>query len=58
MKAIRNISFKFAQASNRNLAIEQGFYDGRYCTKIVADKKKIIYKKYRKNKILYKTEYE
>jgi len=45
--------FQIQQEINRESAKKQGFYDGRFRTKVVPDKKKNLYKKLRKNKNLY-----
>lgn len=42
--------FKLALAANRKEAKTQGFYDGRFKSKVVPDKKKNIHKKIRKSK--------
>lgn len=47
-----NIIFKIAEQVNRQRAKEQGFYDGRFRSRIVSDKKKSAYLKLRKNKVL------
>ena len=39
-----------SKARTRQLAIDQGAYDGRFRTKIVVNKKKNEFKKLRKNK--------
>ena len=46
-----NINFKIAETVNRQRAVEQGFYDGRFKTRTVPDKKKSVYMKLRKTKI-------
>ena len=40
MKKDKNSSFNIAKKLQRKLAIQAGFYDGRYKEKIVTDKKK------------------
>ena len=45
-----NVRFHIAQILNRENAKEQGFYDGRYRSRVVPDKKKTLYLKYRRNK--------
>jgi hypothetical protein len=42
--------FKLALAANRKEAKNQGFYDGRFKSKIMPNKKKTQHSKYRKNK--------
>jgi hypothetical protein len=42
------------KARNRKRAKEQGFYDGRYKTKVVTDRKKELKKKLARQKIIYK----
>jgi len=46
-----DINFKIAQIINRKMAVSQGFYDGRFKSKVVPDKKKNIHKVLRKNKL-------
>ena len=43
--------FKIMEAVNRNRAKEQGFYDGRFRSKIEGNKKKEVHKVFRKNKV-------
>ena len=45
-----NKIFKIAQTVNRQRAVEQGFYDGRFRTRVVNKKKKNAYLKLRKSK--------
>lgn len=47
-----NIIFKIAQQVNRQRAKEQGFYDGRFKSRTIPDKKKSAYLKLRKNKVV------
>jgi len=42
--------YKLIQAQNRASAVSQGFYDGRFKTRTIPDKKKIVHIKMRKNK--------
>lgn len=42
-----------AQTINRKSAVKQGFYDGRFRTKVVSDKKKNAYLKMRRNKKIF-----
>jgi len=46
-----NIIFKIAEQVNRQRAKEQGFYDGRFKSRMIPDKKKSAYLKLRKNKV-------
>ena len=41
-----NKNFEFAKKKQRESAKEQGFYDGRFKTKMVPNKKKDKYKKH------------
>lgn len=45
-------SWKISQSVNRERAKEQGFYDGRFRTRTVPNKKKTLYKKLRRDKKL------
>jgi len=45
-----NIIFHIAEQVNRQRAKEQGFYDGRFKSRIMPDKKKLAYRKLRKQK--------
>ena len=45
-----NVNFKIAQSVNRKKAVEQGFYDGRFKSKVIPDKKKSVHLKLRKQK--------
>ena len=42
--------YKIIQAVNRESAVSQGYYDGRFRPRIVPDKKKCVHIKLRKNK--------
>jgi hypothetical protein len=46
-----NKLYNISQTINRKSAVSQGFYDGRFRTKVVSDKKKTEYIKLRKQKI-------
>ena len=46
-----NVNFKIAQHLNRERAKREGFYDGRFRSKVMPDKKKGTYLKLRKEKI-------
>ena len=46
-----NIIFKIAEQVNRQRAKEQGFYGGRFNSRMIPDKKKSAYLKLRKNKV-------
>ena len=41
---------KRSRARTRQQALEDGFYDGRFLSKVVQNKKKMQYLKFRKNK--------
>ena len=43
--------FKMMQEINRKSALSQGFYDGRFKSRTIPDKKKSAYLKLRKNKV-------
>lgn len=43
---------KLSQTVNRESAVEQGFYDGRFSPRVVADKKKTEYLRLRRNKVI------
>ena len=45
-----NTTFNIAQSAHRNQLKEEGFYDGRWKSRVVSDKKKNVYMKMRKNK--------
>lgn len=45
-----NINFNIAQTVNRQKAVDEGFYDGRFRSRVVPDKKKNTYRKLRKQK--------
>ena len=45
-----NVIFKIAQTVNRKRAVEQGFYDGRFKSRVMPNKKKNAYLKLRKSK--------
>lgn len=47
-----NKLFNINQAVNRESAKQDGFYDGRFREKVVPDKKKNLYIKLRKEKLL------
>jgi hypothetical protein len=46
-----NINFKIAETVNRKRAKDQGYFDGRFRSKTILDKKKNAYFKLRKNKV-------
>ena len=48
-----NIDLKIAEIVNRKRAKDQGFYDGRFRTRVIPNKKKTIYLKIRKNKKIF-----
>jgi len=50
-KKKRETSFDVAKRLQRKLAIQQGFYDGRYKEKIVKDKKKERSRKLARKKV-------
>lgn len=45
-----NVIFKISQTVNRKRAVEQGFYDGRFKSRTIPNKKRIAYLKLRKSK--------
>jgi hypothetical protein len=47
-----NRIYKMASAANREEAKKQGFYDGRFKSKVVPDKKKIQHRQLRKQKTI------
>lgn len=50
LSIMNTILYKKSKGRARVKAIEQGAYDGRFRTKIVIDRKKNQYKKFRKEK--------
>lgn len=44
--------FKIVQEVNRKSALSQGFYDGRFRSRTIPDKKKCVHIKLRKNKVI------
>lgn len=48
----KNSLFNYAQDKNRELAKEQGFYDGRFKQKVIKNKKKELIKKQSRSKII------
>jgi hypothetical protein len=44
-------SFDVAKNLQRKLALQQGFYDGRFKEKIIKDKKKELKKKFARKKV-------
>ena len=45
-----NVIFKIAQTVNRQRAKKQGFYDGRFKSRVMPNKKRTAYLKLRKSK--------
>lgn len=45
-----NVIFKIAQTVNRKRAVVQGFYDGRFKSRVMPNKKRTAYLKLRKSK--------
>jgi hypothetical protein len=51
MKEMNKI-FKMAQTIHRTRIVEEGFYDGRFRSRVMDNKKKSKYLKLRKNKLI------
>jgi len=51
MKAKKNSSFNAAKRLQRKLAMQAGFYDGRFKEKVVKDKKKEYSRKLGRKKV-------
>ena len=47
-----NRIFEMARSLNREKAVKEGFYDGRFRSRVEPDKKKILHKEFRKNKCI------
>ena len=56
MKKKKQTAFEVAKNLQRKLAMQQGFYDGRFKEKTVKDKKKEQRKKLARKKVDLKTE--
>lgn len=50
MKSVKDILQKAKKAKAREKAMSDGAYDGRFSTKVVKNKKKDDYRKFRKEK--------